>query len=224
LRCLVVAIQPLRIEELAEVLAVDFDDAEGIPKLKSDWRWEDREQALLTSRSSLIAVVKTDDSQVVQFSHFSVKEFLTSARLATSTGDVSRYHIDFEPAHTILGQVCLSILLESVDRVEENEVEKRSPLAEYAAQYWVIHAQFKQVPCLQKAMGYLIDPDKPYFAAWLQLHNMDRRPGVDASLYMFTKYSESDTSPLYCAALCRFQDLIEDLVIKYPQHVNTVAN
>ena len=29
LQCLVVAIRPLRVAELAEVLAVDFDDAEG---------------------------------------------------------------------------------------------------------------------------------------------------------------------------------------------------
>jgi len=36
LRCLVVAIRPLRVAELAEVLAVDFDDAEGIPRLKPD--------------------------------------------------------------------------------------------------------------------------------------------------------------------------------------------
>jgi ankyrin repeat protein len=222
LQCLVVAIRPLRIEELAEVLAVDFDDAEGIPKLKPDWRWEDHEQALLTSCSSLIAIVKTDDSRVVQFSHFSVKEFLTSARLSTSSGDVSRYHIDLGPAHTILAQACLSILLESVDRVEENDVEKSSPLAEYAAQNWAIHAQFKEVSsCLRKAMGYLFDPDKPYFAAWLQLHDIDSNPERrDTSLYMFTENSKSDASPLYYAALCGFQDLVEDIVIKCPQDVN----
>ena len=34
LQCLVVAIRPLGVEELAEVLAVDFGDAEGTPKLK----------------------------------------------------------------------------------------------------------------------------------------------------------------------------------------------
>ena len=33
LQCLVVAIRPLRVEELAEVLAVDFDDGEGTMKL-----------------------------------------------------------------------------------------------------------------------------------------------------------------------------------------------
>jgi ankyrin repeat protein len=221
LQCLVVAIRPLRIEELAEVLAVDFDDAEGIPKLKPDWRWDDHEQALLTSCSSLITIVKTDDSQVVQFSHFSVKEFLTSARLATSSGDVSRYHIDLEPAHVILAQACLSILLQSVNRVEENDVRMSSPLAEYAAQYWVIHAQFEEVSSyLRKAMGYLFDSDMPYFATWLQLHDVDSKPRLDKSLFLFTKDSKSDASPLYYAALCGFQDLVEHLVIKYPQHVN----
>jgi ankyrin repeat protein len=221
LQCLVVAIRPLRIEELAEVLAVDFDDAEGIPKLKPEWRWEDHEQALLSSCSSLITIVKTDDSRVVQFSHFSVKEFLTSARLAISSGDVSRYHIDLEPAHTILARACLSILLQSVNRVEENDVRKSSPLAEYAAEYWVIHAQFKEVSsCLRMAMRYLFDPDKPYFAAWLQLHDIDRSFGRNPTLFIFTDDSKSHGSPLYYAALCGFQNLVEHLVIKYPQHVD----
>jgi hypothetical protein len=30
--------------ELAEILAVDFDDAEGISKLNPDWRWENQER------------------------------------------------------------------------------------------------------------------------------------------------------------------------------------
>jgi ankyrin repeat protein len=215
LQCLVVAIRPLRVEELAEVLAVDFDDAEEVPKLNPNWRWEDEEQALLTSCSSLIAIVEANDSRIVQFSHFSVKEFLISTRLANSSIDVSRYHIDFEPAHTILAQACMGILLQSDDR-------KNSSLAEYAAQHWVTHAQFESVSLsLRKAMEYLFDPDKPYFAAWLELHNIDIRPGVDdSSLYWVTPPSKSSASPLYYAALCGFQDLAEYLVVKYPQHVN----
>lgn len=73
LQRLVVAIWPLRVAELAEVLAVDFDDAEGMPKLNSDWRWDGQEQALLIACSSLIAIVEVGDSRVVQLSHFSVK-------------------------------------------------------------------------------------------------------------------------------------------------------
>ena len=41
LQCLVVAIRPLHVAELAEVLVVDFDNTEGIPRLNSDWRWEE---------------------------------------------------------------------------------------------------------------------------------------------------------------------------------------
>ena len=220
LQCLVVAIRPLSVKELAEVLAVDFDDAEGIPKLKPDWRWEDEEQAILTSCSSLITTVQTGYSRVVQFSHFSVKEYLTSERLATSSGDVSRYHIDLEPAHTILAQACMGILLRPDDRVEENYIAKASPLARYAAEHWVTHAQFERVSSfVRKAMEYLFDSDKPYFAAWLQLHDIDSGPKQP-----FEEFSVSSTSgviPLYYAALCGFQDLVEDLVAKYPQHVNT---
>jgi len=50
-------------------------------------------------------------SRVVQFSHFSVKEFLTSKRIAAADGDVSQYHILPGPAHTILTQACLGVLL-----------------------------------------------------------------------------------------------------------------
>src|SRR5713226_252755 len=223
LQCLVVAIRPLRADELAEVLAVNFDDAEGIPRLNPEWRWEDEEQALLTSCSSLIAIVETDDSRVVQFSHFSVKEFLTSTRLADSSKDVSRYHIDLEPAHIILAQACIGILLQTDDRVEENSVGKSSSLAEYAARHWVIHAQFKSVSSsLRKAMEYLFDPDMPYFAAWLELHNIDIEPTIDSSsLSLLSMHSGSNGSPLYYAALCGFQFLVEHLVVKNPQHVNT---
>ena len=38
LQSLVVAIRPLRVAELAEVLTVDFEKAEVISRLKPDWR------------------------------------------------------------------------------------------------------------------------------------------------------------------------------------------
>jgi hypothetical protein len=158
LQCLVVAIRPLQVLELAEVLAVDFGDGEGIPKLNPKWHWEEQEQALLSSCSSLITIVElnksriveshesstltdSDESQIVQFSHFSVKEFLTSDRLTTSSGDISQYHIVLEPAHTILAQACMSVLLRSDNHIEESSVGSRSPLARYAAEHWVTHAQ-----------------------------------------------------------------------------------
>ncbi|KAI9453270.1 hypothetical protein BJY52DRAFT_1083587, partial [Lactarius psammicola] len=108
LQCLAVAIRPLSVAELAELLAFEFDAAKGgIPKLNANWRWEDHEQAVLSTCSSLITIVGGEGSGIVQFSHFSVKEFLMSDRLAMSTGDISRYHIVPERAHTILARACL---------------------------------------------------------------------------------------------------------------------
>jgi hypothetical protein len=226
LQCLVVAIRPLRVEELAEVLAVDFDNADGIPKLNPKWRWEDEEQAVLASCSSLIATVGSGKSRVVQFTHFSVREFLTSTRLATSSGDVSRYHIALEPAHTILAQACMSVLLRSDDREElsGNGVGNNSPLARYAAEHWVAHAQFEHVSSyLRTLMESLFDLDKPYFAAWLKLYDIDTRSPSGSTFYVFTPYNKRGASPLYYAALCGFQDLVEKLIVKYPQHVNASA-
>ena len=223
MQCLVVAIQPLLMDELAEVLAVDFDDAEGIPKLKPSWRWEDQEQALLTSCSSLIVIVDTGDYRVVQFSHFSVKEFLTSARLTTSSQDVSRYHIVLEPAHTIMAQACLSILLRLDNLIEDNSVEELFPLAEYAAEYWVRHAQFEDMVSRIKGMEDLFDPDKPYFAAWCKLYDLDSSPSYFSAFYQFTPYSKSGANALYYAALCGFTNLVEQLIVKHPQYVDAIG-
>jgi hypothetical protein len=223
LQCLVVAIRPLRVEELAEVVAVDFDDAEGIPKLKPSWRWEDQEQALLTSCSSLITIVGKGRSRVVQFSHFSVKEFLTSTRLATSSQDVSRYHIVLAPAHTIVAQTCLSILLQMDDFIEDSSVEQRSPLTGYAAGHWVRHAQFGDVASHIKGMEYLFDSDKPYFTAWCQLYDIDTRPSHNSAFGLFIPHSKSGATPLYYAALCGFPNLVEQLIASHPQHVNTIG-
>ena len=227
LQCLVVAIRPLRVSELAEVLAVDFDDAEGIPKLKPNWRWENHEEAVLTSCLSLITIVGTGDSRVVQFSHFSVKEFLTSSRLATSSQDILPYHIVLHPAHTIMAQACLSSLLRLDDLIEDSGVKKRSPLAGYAAEYWVRHAQFKDVVFRIKGMEDLFDPDKPYFAAWCQLHDIDTFLPYPSVFYQLTPFLVSGANtaktPLYYAALCGFSNLVEQLIVKHPQDVGVIC-
>ena len=223
MQCLVVAIRPLRVEELAEVLAVDFEDAEGIPKLKPDWRWEDQEQALLASCSSLIVIFGTGSSRVVQFSHFSVKEYLTSSRIATSGQDVSRYHIALEPAHTILAQACVSVLLQLPDCDEQDDIKKNAPLAKYAAEYWVRHAQFEDVVSHIKGMEYLFDTDKPYLAAWLHLYDIDFHSyrSIFPGFIPYGKFVE--LAPLYYAALCGFRNLVEQLIVKYPQHVDAIC-
>jgi len=102
---------------------------------------EDQEEAVLSACSSLVAVVKVDGSSVVQFSHPSVKEFLTSSRLAASSERVSFYHVSLEPAHTTLAQACFGVLLRLDNQITRDSI-KEYPLAEYAARHWIDHANY----------------------------------------------------------------------------------
>ncbi|KAF8493213.1 hypothetical protein F5888DRAFT_842696 [Russula emetica] len=65
LQCLAVPIRPLGVRELGEVLAVELDEAGVIPKLNTDWSWEDRKQAVLSACSSLITVVDYPGGRII---------------------------------------------------------------------------------------------------------------------------------------------------------------
>ena len=215
LQCLVVAVRPLEVAELAELLAFEFDGAHGgIPNYCPALRLDDQTQAVLSTCSSLVTIVNESwpNRQVVQFSHFSVKEFLVSNRLAPSLGDISQYSIRLGSAHITLTQACLGLLLHSDDSITSKIVE-RSPLACYAARHWVEHAQFEDVVShVKDGMEILFDADKPHFETWVRIHNMDPEDS-------WRDISE-DPSPLYYSALCGFYDLVEHLAITHPEYVN----
>ena len=184
----------------------------GVPKLEN-WLWDDHEEAVLSAFSSLITIVPSGDSRVVQISHYWLKEYLTSPHLARAPcADVSRFHIDLEVAHTIMAQACLATLRS--DEHDRNSNAKGSPLVKYAAQYWVEHAQFEKVSSrVRDGMDNLFDSSKPHFAAWLQVHDMDE----DWPNFSIDRHGGS---PLYYAAFCGFYDLAERLITKNPDQVN----
>ena len=225
LQCLVAAVRPLRVAELAEILAFDFGAADGIPKLNPDWRWEDHEEAVMSTCSSLVMTVgardgindTNEDSRIVQFSHFSVKEFLMSSRFAESSRDVSHYHIEPEAAHTILAQACLGVLLRLDDRVDRGKI-MNFPLADYASRHWVEHARFKRVSShIMDGMECLFDTNKSHLSAWLWIYNEDR-----PLLSMETWSPEKpDAVPLYYAALLGLRDLTLRLLSKHPEDIHT---
>jgi ankyrin repeat protein len=219
LYCMTVAIRPLRVEELAEVLAVDFDAAQqgDIPKLNPNWRWADQHQAVLSTCSSLIMIVDDGDFHVAQFSHFSVKEYLTSDRLANARRDVSCYHILPESAHTILAQACLGVLLRLDDHTNTENGGDIPALANYAAKHWVDHARFKDVSSrVQDAVEVFLDADKPHHAACLQLHRIYE----GTKWYGFTGDGMPRGASLYYASYYGFCDLAKNLAAKHPEHVN----
>jgi ankyrin repeat protein len=225
-QCLVVAIRPLRVEELAELFAIDFDPDTG-PNLEKGWRPKNPGDAVLSTCSTLIAVIEYSDSKIVQFCHFSVKEFLTSDRLRTSEiENIRHYHIPLDAAHTILARACLSVLLQLDENVDKTCL-KTFPLAFYAAQHWVDHAMYEDVASqVQGLMEQLFNPSKQYLAAWTWIQDMDvmwwrqhrrsretiydlegcpKRPGVTA---------------LYYVALCGFSGPANYLIITHAENVN----
>ncbi|KAN0129873.1 hypothetical protein V8E53_012345, partial [Lactarius tabidus] len=217
LQCLSVALRPLRVEELAEVLAFDLT-AGRIPKLNTDWRWEDQEEAVLSACSSLVSVIIDGDSRVVQFSHFSVKEFLTSDRLASCMEEVSQFHIPIEPSNAILAQACLGVLLCLDDRTDKDSV-KKIPLYRYAAEHWVGHARVGNVELqIKETLDYFFDMDNPHFSALARIEHpqhllrvcVDDEPtGVPRS-----------AAPLYFAAWRGFHGLVGRLLFQNSQQVN----
>ncbi|KAH9061929.1 ankyrin repeat-containing domain protein [Lactarius vividus] len=165
LQCLAVSSRPLRVEELADILAVNFNvNVGGVPNFNA--AWENQEEAVLSACSSLVSVIGDGGSQVVQFSHFSVKEFLTSDRLV-----------------------------------------------EYAARYWVKHAQFENVEFpIKDAVDQFFDADKPHLPAWVQIYD------IEDSLSHLPNL-KWDRTPLSYAALCGLYGLVVRHIVKYPQHL-----
>src|SRR6266576_4046775 len=72
-QCLSESIRPLRAEELAEIVAIQFNPGE-LPHYNVGWCPPNPEEAVLSACSSLITIVDVGTSRVVQFLHFSVKE------------------------------------------------------------------------------------------------------------------------------------------------------
>jgi ankyrin repeat protein len=216
LQCLTVAIRPLRVHELAEVLAVEFSPDGGLAKLNEDLRWEDQEQAVLSACSSLVTVVDFRGSRLVQFSHFSVKEFLTSGRLAASMVETSfHHHIHLESAHTIMAQACMGVLLR-LEFPMNKERLRRLPLADYAAKHFADHAEFGDVISqVTDGVDRLLDADKPHYSAWMS--------HISSSWWEEKDPGRPKASPLYHVADLGFCGLVHHLILKRPQDVMLVS-
>ena len=262
-RFVAVASRPLRVEELAELLAVDFK-ARPIPKIYEGWRLEDPVDAVLSTCSSFLTIVDggslpeaadggslsetghsgfhpdsfisespsvayeqffpqgADDGyrfgKVIQFSHFSVKEFLTSTRLADATIIIlRRYHVSMTPAHTLAIQACLAILLHLDEDVVASGTSAKWPLAGYAARHWVYHARFEDVSRnVQDGMKQLFDPNKPHLAICFQICNPDHLLSRQAGSPLLLQ-----GTPLHYAALWGFDFIVEFLIVERSQDVNS---
>jgi len=221
LHCVAVVSRPLRVEELAEVLAFEFRVGQ-IPKYHEDWRLEDPVKAVLSTCSTLLSLVNTGDSQIVQFSHASVKEFLTSARFADKRNTISsRYHVSTTSAHALVAKACLGILFHLDEDVTRGTLPKFPlTLAEYAAEHWLEHARFEGVSQnAEEGMLQMFDRRKPHLAVWLWIFDptisfWERNECANAPL-------APHGTPLHYAAFCGLYDVVKVLAAEHPQDVNS---
>jgi len=216
LQCVVAASRPLRVEELAEFLAFDFD-ANSTPTLREDWREEDPAHAVRSTCSSLLAVVDVDGSSFIQFAHFSVKEYLTSKRIAESKDTISRFHVSMTLANTTVSKACLGVLLHIDENITEDDLEK-FPLVEYAAEHWAGHARFEGVsPNIQDGMKRLFDPSNRHFSVWVWIYHLEWPRGI---IYRSERPSRARGTPLHYAAFSGLHDVVNFLIVERSQNVN----
>ena len=215
-QCMIAAVRPLRVEELAELFAIEFGP-DNAPNLVAGWRPENPEEAVFSTCSTFITIIDDDDegSKIVQFSHFSVKEFLTSDRLQMSTiGSINNYYIPLEPAHAILARACVTVLLQ-LDEKEDEEHFRALPLASYATTNWVRHAQFEDVASqIQDSLAYLFNPQKPHFRPRILLQ------GVKHLNVMGPGDKPDEVTPLCFVAVCGFSGLARHLIMMHALDVN----
>jgi len=215
-QCVAAASRPLRVKELAEFLAFDFD-TDSTPTLREDWREEDPAHAVRSTCSSLLAIVDVDGSSVIQFSHVSVKEYLTSKRLAESKDDISRFHVSMTLAHTIIAQASLCVLLQIGEDVTKDDLYK-FPLAEYAAKHWVGHARFEGVsPNVNDGMNRLFDPNDHHLSVWAWIYDRTRLMGTRS---ISERPSQVRGTPLHYAGLHGLHEVVKFLVVERSQDVN----
>ena len=129
LQWLAFSTRTLGLEELAEVVAVDFSD-NGFPKYVPERRYQDIRDVLGKCSGLVITI---DDESAVKLAHFSVKEYLLSEKI--KEGSWRHFAINEKLAHSLISRTCLVHLLEA------GKAHFRGPLDWYAADHWVFHAK-----------------------------------------------------------------------------------
>jgi ankyrin repeat protein len=212
-----VASRPLRVKELAEFLAFDFEEG-STPTFLAEWRPEEPGHAVLSTCSSLLAIVDDEDGfPVIQFAHFSVKEYLTSGRLAEAMDTVSRFHVSMIPAHTVVAQACLGALLHLDENITKDELDNY-PLVEYAAEHWMVHTRFENVSSIvQDEMERLFDPRQRHLVVWVWIYDPEE-PRRRSERSQFPSLARATS--LHYASFLGMHDIATFLIVERSQDVN----
>ncbi|KAK6516458.1 hypothetical protein TWF506_006364 [Arthrobotrys conoides] len=145
LRFLCFSARPMRLDEMSEVLAIDFE-ARPRPRYCSEQRLEVHKARYFNRYSDLvsIATIKTANEEYseLRLAHLSVRDYLLSTKILTSPA--SYFYITELSAHYSIAQACIVYLQQFRTRDELPTYEEavlETPLTRYASRFWFHHVQ-----------------------------------------------------------------------------------
>ncbi|KAF2874211.1 ankyrin repeat-containing domain protein [Massariosphaeria phaeospora] len=233
--------RPMRLREIAEVIAINRDNE---PAFDEDDKLEDPLDALMIC-GSLFTVIPLEEEAIrynpfgfgadntdeidadvsiveqrarahhqIVLSHQSVKEYLITDRIGSSPA--SRYRLSPLESHTMLAKTCIAYLMEVPHRgLQRNEITRKFALTRYAAESWFLHASFCE-PNVDKSlvgmMTRLLSTDEPTFHFWLSFHDpMTKRR---------RRFTTKTPSPLYYASMLGLASAVRSLLDRDPGTAN----
>lgn len=212
LQWLTFSAQPLSVEEVAEVVAIDVARN---PAFDREEVLEDPLEALNIC-SSLVVITtnklegrSTPAQRTIALAHFSVQEYLVSDRIKQESA--KQYSVQDVECHNVITEGCLKYLLQFQHPLSRDILEA-SALARYSAVFWSSHLRktgYMTEVVSQLGME-LLSTKNPSYIAWLQLYDPDN-PWQDLDL---NKKPKGVATPLYYATLLGLNIITQMLVDK----------
>ncbi|KAI0379596.1 hypothetical protein F5Y04DRAFT_290200 [Hypomontagnella monticulosa] len=202
------SIRPLRLEELADVVAVNV---KSDPRFDPELRFSEPRD-MLTICSSLVTLsTNAEDgsggeaAEQIRLAHLSVREYLISDRILV--GKAARYSVQDVSAHDSISQICLAYILQFDDpKLHRGAIVERFPLANYAARHWPRHvrASGKESDGVVLLVMELFS-SRGVFINWVRLSKSKATLLASTNIY-------SDAAPLNYAVVVGLKELVRRLL------------
>src|ERR1700733_13903228 len=121
-----------------------------------------------------------NNTGIIKLSHMSVKDYLLSQHHVGTTG----FGLNKKLSHSLIAKTCLAYLLqfENLDMLNLDAIDKY-PLAQYAAEYWVMHVHYgvKDGTDIQQQnliMTLFQRRHTAPFISWVKIHDIDNPWGL----------------------------------------------
>lgn len=209
----------LRLDEIAEVLAIEYDRE---PKFSPEFRLQDARDILSVCSSTITIVNTSQDSSLaeVSLSHASVRDFLLAGGVDSSAAPKSSF--EARVVHEKIAHSCLAYLLYlGSPGLDEASIAEAFPLADYAARHWMIHAkEAEESNRIYEMALKLLRRNEDCFNRLLQLHDIDRPWRISQTRSILpnrhSRYSSppaiTQVSPLYYASLVGLPVVVRSLL------------